>query len=189
MTNSSFYQADFASLAAGTVVDGGGNQFSFDFTAPAWDTVSLSAFDLRPGYGVGARGGWAAAAPSATSYFSAASAPNGSSVTSYVNRSFLSAAIQSYSADTYFSDATNVNKVIVYYDHSDARQRKRIEHLFDGTNVVGTASWSQYAKDGTWSKNRIVAYDPDGAMRELPRSAIGSGEDLTHSDGTTYLNT
>jgi 23S rRNA U2552 (ribose-2'-O)-methylase RlmE/FtsJ len=88
--------------------------------------------------------------------------------------------------DTYFDDIGKITKVVVYYVHEDGRQVTKVYH--EGSLLTARTSWSNYARDGSWRKNRIVAYDHDGATHDLPRSAIRIEENITHSDGTMNLN-
>ena len=71
--------------------------------------------------------------------------------------------------------------------HQDGWQKKKIEHTVDGTNLSGSVLWTPNARDGLWEKNRIVAFDSNGAQRELTRAMIGNGEDCSHSAGTMTL--
>ena len=119
-------------------------------------------------------------------YFSDATVSDGTYVTSTLDTSALVSAIQAYSPDTYFDATSKIGEVFVYYTHEDNRQVKRIIH--DATAHQGSVYWSTNARDGTWQKNRILAFDTDGAQRELPRSAIGTAEDATHTSGKIYLN-
>lgn len=122
------------------------------------------------------------------SSFNVPSAGDNTSVTSSVNPSALVSLIQSvYPGDTYFDSTSEVGPVYVYYTHSAGRQQKRLVH--DPVNHQASVQWSSYAQDGTWQKTKIKAFDKDGAFVYLDRSSIGTGEDLTHSDGTIYLNT
>jgi hypothetical protein len=122
------------------------------------------------------------------SYFNVASAPNNTSVTSTIDSSALITRIQSvYPGDTYFDTTSEMGPVYVYYTHFAGRQQKRLVH--DLINHQAPVQWSSYAQDGTWEKTKIKAFDKDGAFVYLNRPDIGTGEDLTHSDGTIYLNT
>lgn len=120
------------------------------------------------------------------SYFSDSTVADGTYVTSYINRVDLVTAIQSDSTDTYFDSTSEIYKVYVYYTHEEGRQVKKIVH--DGTNLSGQVLWSSNAKDGTWQKTKIIAFDEEMAQYELNRIKIGSEEDLTHSDGVITLN-
>ena len=120
------------------------------------------------------------------SYFSDATVVDGTSVTSFINRDDLVAAIQGDSTDTYFDSTDEIGKVYVYYRHDEGRQQKKIVHT--GPSLSGTVLWTDNARDGTWEKYRVLAFDGDGAQRDLNRSVIGTGEDATHLDGTIYLN-
>ena len=107
--------------------------------------------------------------------------------TSTIDSSALVTAIQNKGADTYFDTTSELGKVYVYYTHEDGRQEKKLIH--EGSPLTATVSWSQYARDGTWEKSQVKAFDHDGATTFLYRADIGTSEDLTHSDGTTTLNT
>lgn len=120
------------------------------------------------------------------SYFSQASVGDGTAVLSTVDRDFIVSSIQSLFADSYFDSASKIAKVNVYYTHQDGVQKKRIIH--DGTALTGSVMWSHNALDGTWAKDRVVAFDANGAQRALHRAEIGTFEDCTHSEGITYLN-
>ena len=119
-------------------------------------------------------------------YFDQASVTSGQTATSTIDKADLVTAIQNDSADTYFDSTSKIGKVYVYYDHEDGSQQKKIVH--EGSSLEGTVSWSTFARDGTWEKSTIKAFDHDGAVDLLYRASIGSSEDLTHSDGTTNLN-
>ena len=121
------------------------------------------------------------------SYYSVASVLDGTYATSTIDTSNLVSAIQTASpGDTYFDTTGEIGPVYVYYLHEDGRQKKKLVH--NTTSHQVPVSWSPYARDGTWSKSSIKAFDKDGAVIILNRSNIGSGEDLYHRDGTTFLN-
>lgn len=121
------------------------------------------------------------------SYFDQTSVADGTYVTSTIDTSALVTAIQNAGSDTYFDQTAEIGKVYVYYDHEDGRQQKKLIHERDD-NFSVQVKWSIFARDGTWEKNRIKAFDRDGATNELLRADIGTGEDLTHQNNTTSLN-
>lgn len=121
------------------------------------------------------------------SFFSSESILDNNFITSYVDASALVTAIQNHSTDYYFDSTAKIVKAAVYYTHEGNRQVKKILH--EGTPLTGNTSWSSFARDGTWAKSRILVHNHEGATHDLPRSAIGTAEDITHSDGTMILNT
>lgn len=126
---------------------------------------------------------------SSISYFTTASIADTIIATTYINKPILIAAIQSDYTDTYFNSTNQLYKVYVYYMHQDGRQQKKLVFNLDiGNNLVAQISWSTYARDGTWQKTQVKAFDPDGATHVLYRAAIGASEDLTHGSGTMTLN-
>jgi hypothetical protein len=82
-------------------------------------------------------------------------------------------------ADTYFDANYEFSRVDVIYTHIDGRQSKHIKHRIVSSDLVGTTSWSTNAKAGVWQKVKIIAYDTDGAVKEIGRAVIGTSEDLT----------
>ena len=121
------------------------------------------------------------------SYFSSSTVVDGTAATSIITPSYLVSKIQASATDPYFDSTSKIDKVLVYYTSSDGRQTKRVIH--SAPALTGTVTWHPFiAGDGTWSKSQVKVYDPDGAMHVVPRAIIGSGEDLTHSDGTMNLN-
>jgi len=121
------------------------------------------------------------------SYFNQGSVADGTGVISYIHKADIVSAIQADSPDTYLDSTSELNKVFVYYRDSGHRQDVRIVHT--GTNLSGNASWSSGARDGTWEKYHIIAFDSNGARHDLGRTAIGTAEDIVHSSGTMTLNT
>jgi len=120
-------------------------------------------------------------------YFDQASVVDGSSATSTLNLSYISSTIQSlYPGDTYFDSTEKIGPVYVYYTHQDGRQVKKLVH--PAATHQSLASWSSYARDGTWQKTKLKIFDNDGASVLLDRSSIGASEDLTHSLGIMTLN-
>ena len=121
------------------------------------------------------------------SYFSANNVLDGTSVVSYINWTDLVTAIQNDYVDTYFDSTSKITRAdVYYYQQPDGRQVKQIRHT--GSFLTGNVSWSSFARDGTWAKNRIMVYNHDGATHNLTRAAIGTSEDIVHSDGTMILN-
>ena len=121
------------------------------------------------------------------SYFDRTSVGDGTYATSTIDTSALVTAIQGVGSDTYFDETAEIGKVYVYYDHQDGRQQKRLIHERDNSFSV-QVKWSTFARDGTWEKTKVRAYDRDGATNELLRATIGSGEDLTHANNVMTLN-
>lgn len=119
-------------------------------------------------------------------FFNQATATPNQLVTSTVNKSDLVSKIQAAGTDTYFDSTGEIGSVIVTYIHEDGRQLKKIIH--SGENLAGPASWSDFARDGTWEKYVVLSIDKDGAQNTLDRAAIGTSEDLVRSDGTVSLN-
>jgi hypothetical protein len=122
----------------------------------------------------------------AINFFNTATVADGTAVTSTVNISELVSAIQTKGADPYFDTTSEIGMVFVYYTHEDGRQEKKVVH--NSSTHEGTVQWSTNARDGTWAKSRIKAFDKDGALAYLERSDIGTTEDLTHQFGVTNLN-
>jgi hypothetical protein len=121
-------------------------------------------------------------------FFDSLIAVDGVSVTSTINRTELVSTIQAATPDTYFDSTNEIGKVVVYYLHQDGRQQKQIIH--DEQTHQASVQWSAFARDGTWQKYKIKAYDLDGAIFNLTRAYIDStSNDVTHSDGTMSLNT
>jgi hypothetical protein len=120
------------------------------------------------------------------SYFDSSSVVTGAFATSNINVPGLVTAIQADSPDDYFDSTSEVDKVIVYYTSPDGRQLKRITH--NSPSFTGPVAWFATARDGTWQKTRIRAFDADGASHNLYRAAIGTSEDVVHIDGTVHLN-
>lgn len=121
--------------------------------------------------------------------FNVSSATAGQEVTSTIDKYNLISKIQAAGEsgmDLYFT-SSELKSVLVTYRHSDDRQRRTVIHT--GSGLTGPASWSADAQDGTWEKYQVHAYDAAGAMVLLSRAQIGTGEDLTRSDGTMTLNT
>ena len=126
------------------------------------------------------------------SSFSTDTVADGASAVSTIYLPTLVGIIQDYVTDTYFNDPSKFSRVLVYYKHQDGRQQIIVTHVREGVDLVGTASWRAGAKDGTWEKVLIRSFDANGAVNNLPRSAIGSGEDLAHTgypNGSMALNT
>jgi hypothetical protein len=121
------------------------------------------------------------------SFFNASSVLDGTSVVSHVNLPELVTAVQADSSDVYFDSTSKINTVNVYYGLQGGRQVKKIVH--EGPDMTNSVSWSSWARDGTWQKVRVRVFDSDGAMHDIHRAVIGSSEDITHSDGTIFLNT
>jgi len=123
------------------------------------------------------------------SYFTEGTVADGEIATSKIDKADLVTAIQNKGTDSYFDTEAELSKVYVYYYHEDGRQNKKIVHETDGSDLVGTVSWTSNARDGFWEKTKIKVFDHDGAVVFLNRSDIGTSEDLSHSDGSTILNT
>jgi hypothetical protein len=120
-------------------------------------------------------------------YFNVASVTTDVDATSTIDQADLVTAIQNKGVDDYFDTTNELGKVYIYYTHEDGRQQKKLRH--DSVTHQAVVNWSEFARDGTWEKTQVKAFDHDGATTFLYRSDIGSAEDLTHSDGTTTLNT
>lgn len=121
------------------------------------------------------------------SYFNVASIADGTDATSTINRTLLVSTIQGATPDSYFDSTDEIGKVVVYYLHQDGRQQKQIIH--NEQTHQATVQWSSFARDGTWQKYKIKAYDLDGATFNLTRTYIDStSNDITHSSGTMSLN-
>ena len=101
------------------------------------------------------------------SYFSQASIADGTAVTSTINKLDLVTAIQAHNPDTYFDSTDEIGKVYVYFRHQDLRQMKKIIH--EGTGLIGSVSWTSNARDGTWEKYRVLAFDNDDSRSETRR--------------------
>jgi len=125
----------------------------------------------------------------AATYFSSVSVIDGTSVRSLVDRDYLVSTIQAVGSDVYFDSTAEISRVDAYYvQQPDGRQNSRIIHRYP--SFVGSVTWSPFARDGTWEKTKIVAYDFEGATAVIPRAFLdATHEDLTHSDGTMKLNT
>ena len=109
-----------------------------------------------------------------------------STAVSNINSAKLVAVIQAATGgDPYFDTTSELGRVDVYYTHQDGRQRKILHHL---GGLTGTISWSDDARDGTWEKTQVKAFDKDGATVLLTRTDIGTSEDLTKSGSTINLN-
>lgn len=119
-------------------------------------------------------------------FFDRASVSDGTSAYSTINLGSLVTAIQTKGADSYFDSTAKIGPVYVFYTHQDGRQQKKLVH--DATAHQSFVSWTPNARDGTWQKTEIKAFDKDGAVSFLFRTNIGTGEDLTHSGGMTTLN-
>ena len=127
-------------------------------------------------------------ASAATSSFNVSSAGDGTVVYSSISPTSMISSIQAaFPGDTYFDSTNKLGKVYVTYTHQAGREQKVVIH--DAVNHTGSVSWSPYALDGTWQKNKIVAFDRDGAQVTLNRAQIGTAEDITHSSGAIHLNT
>jgi hypothetical protein len=122
----------------------------------------------------------------ALNFFDRASVADGVSAQSTINLSSLVTAIQNKGVDPYFDSTLKIGVVYVYYTHQDGRQRKKLIH--DSVVHQSLVSWTSNARDGTWEKTGLKIFDKDGATTLLGRTDIGTGEDLTHSSGTTTLN-
>ena len=70
-----------------------------------------------------------------------------------------------------------INQLLFPY----GRERKIYIQGNDGMTVAGSVSWSTYAQNGLWKKDRVRLEGYDGALLVLTRDQIGSGEDLTLS--------
>lgn len=119
--------------------------------------------------------------------FSSSTVINNASVTSTLDASAIITTIQSMGPDSYFDNTNQLGYVNVYYTHQEGRQIKRIVH--DPVYHQGTVSWSPNARDGTWQKSMLKVFDLGGAENRILRAFISPSEDITHLDGTTYLNT
>ena len=153
----------------------------------AYDLFNVTRSLLAPN--IGAVEGGSIPPATSLSYFDQASVINGSYAVSTIRKDALVTAIQSDSTDLYFDSASKIGKVYVYYNHEAGRQDKLLVHRIVGDTLFSSTSWSSFARDGTWQKTRIKAFDFDGATHDLYRNIIGTGEDITHLDGTTFLNT
>ena len=119
--------------------------------------------------------------------FSQSTVADGSSVTSTIDRDGLVSSIQAAGTDNYFDSTAEVARVDVYYTHQDGRQKKRLIHQYPG--FATGASWSSFARDGTWSKSKVRAFDWESAKIDLDGTNVPAGEDLTHGGGVMNLNT
>lgn len=113
------------------------------------------------------------------SYFDQNSVGDGTSVLSHIDSSALITIIQANVADPYFDSTSELAKVYVYYVHEEGRQQRKVIH--DGTALTGSVMWAPGARDGWWYKDKIVAFDHDGAQRVVTRAMIGDQEDSSHS--------
>lgn len=114
--------------------------------------------------------------------FSSASVPDGQSVVMSYN---LDTLIGLTNYDPYFDSTSKLARIDTYFNHQAGRQTKRVVLL--GPDFSSSVSWSSYTYDGTWQKNEIKMHDWESAILSIPRSTIGSSEDLTHNDGTMTL--
>jgi hypothetical protein len=119
------------------------------------------------------------------SYFNQASVGDGTSVLSHIDSSALITVIQANVADPYFDSTSELAKVYVYYVHEEGRQQRKVIH--DGTALTGSVMWAPGARDGWWYKDKIIAFDHDGAQRVVTRAMIGDQEDSSHSVGIMTL--
>lgn len=142
--------------------------------------------DARTGVGFGGGGGGPEPSITSISYFLVPSVADSTSVTSYINQPVLITAIQSDSPDSYFDSSNKLGKVYVYYTHELGRERKKLVHV--APDFQAPVQWSPFAKDGTWQKTEVKAYDKNGAVHVLLRGSIGTDEDLDHTSGSTSLN-
>ena len=124
--------------------------------------------------------------PPLLSSFNTASAGDGTTVTSTINKTTI---INAISADSYFTDASQIGYVLVNYTHEAGRQNKILVHRAAGADLQAQTSWSADAKDGTWQKVWVKVFDLENAMHFMDRSSIGTGEDIVHSSGVMHLNT
>jgi hypothetical protein len=118
-------------------------------------------------------------------YFDRSSVADSTSAYSKINTSSLVSKIQSINPDTYFDSTDKIGTVYVYYTHQDGRQLKKLVH--DSTGHQAFVSWTPNARDGTWQKTELKVFDKDGAITFVDHTSI-TGEDLSHSAGTTTLN-
>jgi hypothetical protein len=114
--------------------------------------------------------------------FVSSSVVDGTSVLSNMDLDVLVALIQQH-PDPYFDTTSEVKQVYVYYSSDDTRQFQYA--LFEGNPMTGTFGWGQGAKDGTWSKSKVVVLGDNNAKNTLYNI---SGESLVHSDSTMFLN-
>lgn len=191
------------------------NNCQFNWSAPSWpawnatkdnwDSATLSAGITTPpqpgagspdytDYDTGPWGGprtgigaFSFTVPVMNSFSQGTAAP-GETVTSTVDGATLVSKIQDAGTDTYFDSTSEVRSVAVTYTHQDGRQKKTILHE-RAAGFQGFVSWPEGARDGTWEKTLVESYDFNGAKNSLRRTDIGTGEDLTMSDGTMSLNT
>jgi len=106
---------------------------------------------------------------------------NGVPVVSTINRITLVSNIQSDYTDSYFDSTSKLGVAYLYFQSPDGRQLKKIIHNMVGSNLTGSISWSTTADDGTWTLNKVKAFDTDGATHVLGRASIGSDSDVALS--------
>jgi hypothetical protein len=176
---------DFKLDPSSPCLDAGANQ-SVDPYIPSTDFYG-TARPQSTNWDIGAYEYLIIPPPSVINSFDVPSVAVNVPVVSTIHTSVLVEKIQAAVADPYFDSTSEVNSVIITYTHSEGRQKKVIVH--SGVGLTGQVAWGTTARDGTWEKTNVKAFDADGAMRSLTRVNIGSGEDLTKSDGTIYLNT
>ena len=99
-------------------------------------------------------------------------------VISTIDTSNLITAIQNDDPDTYFDSASEFSQVDIFYTHEDGRQQKKIRHVIQGSDLMGTVFWTTNAKAGNWLMTKIRAIDTDGAEHTLQRAAIGTDSDI-----------
>jgi hypothetical protein len=124
--------------------------------------------------------------PSSLSYFADGSVTRENYANSRANLPVIVDRIHQDNTDSYFASPAEINRVIVYYNHEDGRQVKKVVH--EKSDMNGYVAWLADARDGTWQKNRIKILDMNNAEHDLYRASIGAGEDLVFSDGTMTLN-
>lgn len=119
-----------------------------------------------------------------SSTFSQPSVPDGSYVSSTLDKTVLTALIQGSGPDSYFDSPSKIKRVIVYYTHTDGRQFQYA--VFEGDTLTGDFGWGASALDGVWVKNKVVAFDANNAKVTLTNL---SSESLVHASGAMTLNT
>lgn len=127
----------------------------------------------------------------AISYFSQDTAAIDQVCTASINLSALVSTIQAHSADTYFDTTSKVGRVVVFYNQYEGRQVKKLS--YESPSFATNVSWSSYARDGTWEKNKVIVYNHEGATHTLPRTALGASEDIVRVGSYqivgSYVNT
>jgi len=112
----------------------------------------------------------------AISYFSRDYVAVDQVCTASINLSVLVSTVQAHSADTYFDTTSKVGRVVIFYNQYEGRQVKKLS--YESPSFTTNVSWSSYARDGTWEKNKVIVYNHEGATHTLPRSALGASEDI-----------